>query len=116
MPLSRLRTKPVIEDDDGEIIEITFSEAFDTVFAEWFDGPTWAPWRVVGKVIFAEKLTDEEFEVFQRFTGRLLAPTAPLTEIWLAVGRRGGKGKFAAAVAVYLACFKKHNLKKGDLA
>src|SRR5262245_50535445 len=116
MPLSRLRTKPVEDDSSEEIIEITFSEAFDTVFADWFAGPTWAAWRVVGKVIFAEPLTDDELEVFQKFTGRTIAPTAPLREIWLAVGRRGGKDWFAAAVAVYLACFKKHDLKRGDLA
>ena len=93
----------------------TFAEAFDTVFAEWFAGPTWRPWRTVGKAIFAEPLTDEELAVFQEFTGRSVAPTAPAREVWLLVGRRAGKDWFSAAVAVYLAAYRPPALKVGDL-
>lgn len=95
--------------------EITFSEVFDTVFADWFDGDTWRVWRVVGKALFGEPLTPEELETFTRFTGRTVGPDSPAREIWLAVGRRGGKDWFAAAVVVYLACFRRHDLKTGEL-
>ncbi len=93
----------------------TFSEAFDTVFADWFAGPTWRPWRTVGKVVFGEALSDAELEEYRRFTGRTTAPTTPAREVWLMVGRRAGKDWFSAAVVVYLACYRTHRLKVGDL-
>src|SRR5713101_5286276 len=93
----------------------TFSRAFDTVFAEWFKGPTWRPWRVVGKVIFGEPLDDDERQLYREFTGRTVAPTLQAKEVWLLVGRRAGKDWFAAALCVYLACFKTWPLKTGDL-
>jgi len=98
-----------------EAAAITFTECFDTVFADWFAAPTWAPWRVVGKAIFGEPMSPADLAVFQEFTARTIAPTAPAREVWLAVGRRGGKDWFASSVVVYLACFKRHDLKVGDL-
>jgi hypothetical protein len=94
----------------------TFAEAFDTKFKDWFDGPTWQPWRTVGKAIFGEPMTAEELAEFQSFTGRTLAPTTQAREVWMAIGRRAGKDWFCAAVIVYIACYRKHAFKVGDLA
>ncbi len=91
-----------------------FSQAFDTIFSSWFAGSTWAMWRIVGKVIFGERLTPTELTVFQRFTGRTLAPTTSMREVWLACGRRAGKDYFVAAVVVYLACMKPWAFKPGE--
>jgi phage terminase large subunit-like protein len=44
--------------------------------------------------------------LFKQFTGRTVAPTGPLHEAWLVVGRRGGKSFILAVVAVFLACFR----------
>src|SRR6266478_5791050 len=44
--------------------------------------------------------------LFKQFTGRTVAPTSPLQEAWLVVGRRGGKSFILAVVAVFLACFR----------
>ncbi len=93
----------------------TFSQAFDTVFADWFAGPTWRPWRTVGKAVFGEPLSDAELEEYRQFTGRTQAPTAPAREVWLVVGRRAGKDWFSAAVVVYLVCYRTPPLKVGDL-
>jgi hypothetical protein len=93
----------------------TFGEAFDTVFADWFSGPTWRPWRVVGKAIFGEPLDADELETFREFTGRTLPPTTQAREVWLLVGRRAGKDWFSAAVVVFLACYRPPRLKVGDL-
>ena len=41
-----------------------------------------------------------------RGPGRQALPDAPAREAWLVVGRRGGKSRIAALVAVYLACFR----------
>ncbi len=92
-----------------------FSQAFDTIFSSWFAGGTWAMWRTVGKVIFGEPLTAAELKIFQRFTGRILAPTTSMREVWLACGRRAGKDYFVAACVVYLACVKKWTFKPGEL-
>ena len=44
--------------------------------------------------------------LYRQFTGRTTAPTSPLNECWLVVGRRGGKSFVLAVIAVFLACFK----------
>src|SRR5262249_6739485 len=44
--------------------------------------------------------------VFGEHTGRAAPPLVPAREAWFVVGRRGGKSRIAAAVAVYLACFR----------
>jgi hypothetical protein len=93
----------------------SFSEMFETVFKDWFAGGTWNFWRIVAKAIFAEPLTADELAVFTKHTGRTLAQTTPAREVWLAVGRRGGKDWFTAALLVYLACFREYRFKTGEL-
>lgn len=66
----------------------------------------WAAWQTVLKALFGLPLTEEERTLFQAKTGRQTAPETPTKEAWLVVGRRGGKSRIAAAVAVYLACFR----------
>lgn len=100
------------------IAPISFTEAMDSpaLFRRWFSPPkSWAAWRVVGKAIFAEPMTPEELDVYRRYTGRQTPPTEPPGEAWLPIGRRGGKGWFSAAVAVYIACIRQHRLKRGEL-
>jgi len=100
------------------IAPISFTEAMDSqaLFRRWFSPPeSWAAWRVVGKAIFAEPMTLEELDVYRRYTGRQSPPTEPPGEAWLPIGRRGGKGWFSAAVAVYIACIRRHQLKRGEL-
>src|SRR5712692_9423770 len=64
---------------------MTFSQAFDTVFSEWFKGPTWRSWRVLGKAIFGEALDADELKLYQEFAGRTVAPALPAREVWLLV-------------------------------
>jgi hypothetical protein len=51
-------------------------------------------------------LTSEQLALYQKFTGRTVAPTSPLHEAWLVIGRRGGKSFILAVIAVFQACFK----------
>jgi hypothetical protein len=69
---------------------------------------SWAAWDVCLAAIFGLELPGGDLgrEVFERHTGRAVAPTSPAREAWLIVGRRGGKSRVAALVAVYLACFR----------
>ncbi len=50
----------------------------------------------------------DELEVFQRHTGRTTAPQKPFREACLVVGRRGGKSRLLALIAVYLAVVADH--------
>ena len=75
------------------------------VFGPWFEGASWANWRLFLKALFSLPLSKDERGVLPRFTARSSPPQA-VREAWLVVGRRGGKSLVAALVAVYLACFR----------
>jgi len=77
------------------------------------DLSTWANWMVCLKAIFALPMDATEFEVFKKFTGRTAAPTEPFQEIFLIVGRRGGKSLAAACLLVMLAVFKRWDVGFG---
>lgn len=66
--------------------------------------PDWLAWRSFVKTLFAEEQDAEELEVFRRCTG-LDAPSADRQRVaWLPVGRRGGKSRMEAMIALHLAC------------
>lgn len=73
------------------------------LFGDWFGEDTWATWRVLDKAIFGEPLSDADLEVFKELTGRDTAPTEKSDEVWMIIGRRGGKDIKASSLAVYLA-------------
>jgi hypothetical protein len=73
----------------------------DALDAAGMSGPSWAAWRAVAKALHALPLTKPELALFQRQTGRKQPPTAPVTEAWLIVGRRGGKSRFDALSALF---------------
>jgi hypothetical protein len=78
----------------------------EKVFAPFFRGDTWSAWRVFLAALFGLPLTGEQLTLYTKHTGRTKAPTSPLHEAWLCIGRRGGKSFILAVVAVFLACFK----------
>lgn len=82
------------------------------VFGSLFPDPTtWKNWRVCLKAIFGLELTtEEEVAIYQKFTGRELVPDRPFKEVFLAIGRRGGKSFISALTAVYLAVFGEWDL------
>src|SRR5215475_2115997 len=69
---------------------------------------TWEPWRAFLATLFALPMTEAELAAFRAHTGRQSPPGAPEREGWVIVGRRGGKSRVAALVAVYLACFRNY--------
>ena len=77
------------------------------LFGRWFSPSTsWLPWHAVLAALFALPMTNEQASLFRTHTGRHALPTIPAREGWLVVGRRGGKSRIAALVAVFLACFR----------
>src|SRR5207249_4927795 len=65
--------------------------------------PSWGPWRVFLKVLFALPLDAAERAVLRECTGREAPLALAVPEAWVIVGRRGGKSRVAALVAVFLA-------------
>ena len=76
------------------------------LFAPHFKGDTWAPWRAFLASLFALPMSDADLTLYQAHTGRQTAPLVPFKEAALIIGRRGGKSRVLAAVAVFLACFR----------
>jgi hypothetical protein len=70
---------------------------------------TWKAWICALKCIFGLPLNDEELALYQKCTGREKPPTKPFKEIYLIVGRRGGKSFVVSAIAVFLSIFKDYS-------
>jgi hypothetical protein len=87
---------------------MTIVEAFldRALFGPWFSAESWAAWRAFLSALFALPLEGDALDIYRRHTGRTTPPTEPAKEGWVIVGRRGGKSRIAALVAVYLACFR----------
>ncbi|MGB7296811.1 MAG: hypothetical protein WBC70_14595 [Candidatus Aminicenantales bacterium] len=84
------------------------------IFGSLFKDPrTFKNWFVCLKAIFALPMTAEELAVYRKFTGRKFAPSEPFKEVFLIIGRRGGKSLVSALIAVFLAVFKKWDFDIG---
>jgi hypothetical protein len=78
------------------------------------DPDTWQTWRCVLKAAFGLALNRQEARAFAAVAGSRAPPTQRVRELWAIVGRRGGKSRMAALIAVYLACFVKYRLAAGE--
>ncbi|TQE99063.1 MAG: hypothetical protein FKY71_10565 [Spiribacter salinus] len=88
------------------------------LFGETFGGPSWAAWRALLAGFYGLELDEAEAEHWKGLTSRESAPQVTHEELWLVVGRRGGKSQCAALLAIYEACFRDHrpNLAHGERA
>ena len=68
----------------------------------WYDD-SWMAWRVFVMALLGVPITDQdELRVYEECTG-LPIQKAPTREAWVPVGRRGGKSRVLAMVALYVA-------------
>jgi hypothetical protein len=72
-------------------------------------GDSWRVWRALLIAAMGEELNDDERAIFQSVTGRPKEPLERIEELWVVVGRRGGKTRTAALLAVYMAALVDHN-------
>lgn len=90
------------------------------LFAPHFRGgaESWAAWRAFLAALFGLPMDDAMLALYRRHTGRDAPPTAPFIEAALICGRRGGKSRILALIAVYLACFRDYApfLAPGEVA
>lgn len=68
-----------------------------------FSSTSWATWRVLVAAMFGLPIAPKDLDVYRRLTGRETVPTSPVREAWIIAGRRGGKTRAAALVAVWIA-------------
>ncbi len=90
----------------------TILDAMDDpqLFARWFTPPeSWAAWRAFLASLFGLSMSEPEATIYRTHTCRSTLPTSPAREAWLVVGRRGGKSRIAALIAVFLACFRDYS-------
>jgi hypothetical protein len=88
------------------------------LFGPIFGGDTFTAWRALLSGFNGLELDATELDAFKALTGRQTAPQGPYAELWLAIGRRGGKSHAAAFLAVYLASFFDYSdrLAPGEVA
>ena len=76
------------------------------LFHGMFPSKTWGPWRVFLAALFAIPMDDDQCAVYSHHTGRETPPAEPFREAALICGRRGGKSRVLALIAVYLSAFR----------
>lgn len=69
------------------------------------DHSTWMAWFAFMRAFFGLPLNEAEKETYYECTGRAELPEGPHKEGWLVCGRRAGKSRALAFIAVYLSCF-----------
>jgi hypothetical protein len=82
--------------------------------AQLGDLSTWSTWMAILKAAFVLPLTPEELEIFNAISGGRRLPKKRLRELWVLAGRRSGKSRMAALLAVYFGLFVKHKLSPGE--
>lgn len=84
----------------------------------FFKGDTWGAWRVFLAALFALPMDADALALYRHHTARETAPAVAFTEAALACGRRGGKSRVLALIAVYLATLRDYTpyLAPGEVA
>jgi hypothetical protein len=79
---------------------VTVLNLFDNL--PWFKtGADWTAWRAFLCAVYGLPMTDREYDVFVRCTGRKDAPTTKCEEFAAICGRRARKSAVAATIAVF---------------
>jgi hypothetical protein len=91
----------------------------EEVLGSWFSGESWKAWRVVLKAAFALPLDETELAIFHQIAGDRQPPKQRVRELWIVVGRRGGKDSIVSAIATYMAAIEEAHvgrLRPGEKA
>lgn len=100
------------------MIDIRAAMTDPALFGQQFGADSFAAWRALLAGFYGLDLDDSELDTFKTLTGRENPPTGAHSELWLPIGRRGGKSQVAALLALYEALFKDHasKLSPGEVA
>ena len=99
-------------------VTITDAMCDPHLFGGTFGGDSFAGWRALLGGFYGLPLSDTEADTWRTLTSRTEPPAEPHNELWLAIGRRGGKSHAAALLALYEAAFRDHRdqLAPGEVA
>ncbi len=88
------------------------------LFGPFFAGPSWDAWRVALKALFVVEMTDADRGLYKELSGGRAVPDRPIREASFCFGRRSGKSRIAAMLAVYLAVARDYRswLAPGEVA
>ena len=78
------------------------------------DAASWSTWFVVLRAAFGLVLNAAQLKVFASVAGNRHPPNKRCRELWCVIGRRSGKSRIAAALAVFIALFIRHKLSPGE--
>ena len=81
------------------------------LFAGVLVGDSWAGWRVLLIASLGEALTNSERIIFEQLTQREREPLSVIEELIAIIGRRSGKTRAAAILAVFIAALCDHGDK-----
>lgn len=70
---------------------------------------TWKAWLTVLRAIFGLSIPEQDLPLFVELTGRQTPPATQAEEAFILAGRRSGKSRMAALIALYLAAFKDYD-------
>jgi hypothetical protein len=70
------------------------------------DHRTWEVWKAYLAGLFGLPMSSERLALFQKYTGRTIAPVLEFDQSFLVCGRRSGKSAILAVIACYLGCFR----------
>src|SRR3974377_1231186 len=74
------------------------------------DIPSWETWLIILRATFGLPLDDKQRELFSQVAGNRTPPAKRVSEVWAVCGRRSGKTRMAAAIAVFIATIEQHRL------
>lgn len=88
------------------------------LFGPQFDDDTWLPWIALLSGFYGLALNRDEQRIFEAITKRADSPQEACEELWLVIGRRGGKSQIAALLAIYESAFQDYTsrLSPGEVA
>lgn len=88
------------------------------LFEPFFREKSWDTWRAFLTALMGAPMTPDQLALYQRHTGRTLAPTSPFKEAALICGRRGGKSRMLALLGTSLATLQDYRgfLAPGEVA
>jgi len=76
------------------------------------EAETWTAWRVFLATVFGIPMSGDDpataMAIYAKCTGRQTFPTSPAREVWCIAGRRAGKSRIAALLAVFVAAFRSY--------
>lgn len=100
------------------MIDIRQAMTDPALFGDQFASDTFTAWRALLSGFYGLPLDDGGAAIWQEVTGREYVAGVLFRELWLAIGRRGGKSQVAALLAIFEALFRDHRdkLAPGEVA